>query len=187
MFFIFQSFFTSAFLLTVTYALEALLRFRRRLAERSIIAFDSLSVSSGFLFIFLLSNFFTRAKSVYLIIGQLFALLSHRQCSSLEIQYQPENQNLNRNEFDITLALTYGGGGPFHDVLSRLSSGQDWRDQALDSLNHALWRHACASSDLLFRQSGSFAWRAISCFSAKQSSQLSCPGLQGAQLLQSPS
>ena len=59
--FIFQSFFTSAFLLTVTYALEALLRFRRRLAERSIIAFDSLSVSSGFLFIFLLSNFFYKS------------------------------------------------------------------------------------------------------------------------------
>ena len=53
----------------------------------------------------------------------------------------------------------------------------------MDSLNRALWRHACASSDLLFRQSGSLAWLAISCFSARQSSQFSCPGLYGGTTL----
>ena len=50
-------------------------------------------------------------------------------------------------------------------------------DGDLDGLNRAMCRHACAISELLFSQSDSLERPAISCFSAKQSSQFIFSGL----------
>ena len=82
------------------------------------------------------------------------------------------------------LTLTFGDDKLFHGLFGR-SSGPEWSvfSHKRANLNRALWRHACAISVRLFRLFGSFDWWLMATFSARQSSQLLCPGLYGSTIL----